>query len=82
MPLQSSDNTRLSIKKKKNNRNKRSTILKKSALYSGNKRNPKKKKKKKKGSKNPKTQNVLPDQDSYSLSLQTLLCSFKHTDRP
>ena len=43
MPLQSSDNTRLSIKKKNNNRNKHSTILKKSALYSGNKRNPKKK---------------------------------------
>ena len=48
MPLQSSDNTRLSIKKKKNNRNKRSTILKKSALYSRSKRNPQKKKKKKK----------------------------------
>ena len=45
MPLQSSDNTRLSIKKKNNNRNKHSTILKKSALYSGSKRNPKKKKK-------------------------------------
>ena len=41
-----------------------------------------KKPKKKKKSKNPKTQNVFPDQNSYSLRLQTLLCSFKHTDRP
>ena len=75
-----SDNTRLSIKKKKKNRKKRNTILKKTAIHSGNKRNPKKKKKK--GSKNPKTQNVLPDQNSHSLSLDTLLCSFKHIDRP
>ena len=37
---------------------------------------------KKRRSKNPKTQNVFPDQNSYSLRLQTLLCSFKHTDRP
>ena len=41
-------------------------------------KNPKKKKR----SKNPKTQNVLPDQNSHSLSLDTLLCSFKHIDRP
>ena len=40
------------------------------------------KKPKKKKIKNPKTQNVFPDQNSYSLSLQILLCSFKHIDRP
>ena len=41
-----------------------------------------KQKKKKKKIKNPKTQNVFPDQNLYSLRLQILLCSFKHTDRP
>ena len=41
-----------------------------------------KKPKKKKKIKNLKTQNVFPDQNSYSLSLQILLCSFKHIDRP
>ena len=37
------------------------------------------KKPKKKKIKNPKTQNVFPNQNSYSLRLQILLCSFKHT---
>ena len=77
MPLQTT--RAYQLKKNNNNRKKCSTILKKSAIHSGNKRNPKKKKR---GSKNPKTQNVLPDQNSHSLSLQTLLCSFKHIDRP
>ena len=35
------------------------------------------KKPKKKKIKNPKTQNVFPDQNSFSLILQILLCSFK-----
>ena len=39
------------------------------------------KKPKEKKIKNPKTQNVFPDKNSYPLSLQILLCSFKHTDR-
>ena len=38
--------------------------------------------KKPKKIKNPKTQNVFPDQNSYLLKLQILLYSFKHTDRP
>ena len=42
----------------------------------------KKTEKKKKRSKNPKTQNVFPNQNSFSLRLQILLYSFKHTDRP
>ena len=39
------------------------------------------KKKKEKKERNAKTQNVFPDQNSYSLRLQILLCSFKHTNR-
>ena len=69
------------LKKKKKQKQTQYYIKKISPLFREQKK-PQKKKKRKKRSKNPKTQNVLPDQDSYLLSLQTLLYSFKHTDRP
>ena len=69
-------NTHLSLKKRK----KRETQyhIKASNHLFMEQKNPKKKKK----SKNPKTQNVFPDKNSYPLSLQILLCSFKHTGWP
>ena len=70
-------NTHLSLKKKK--KKKRNTIPYKSKQpFIHGTKEPKKKKK----SKNPKTQNVFPDKNSYPLSLQILLCSFKHTGWP
>ena len=76
MPLQTTRAYQLKKKKEKE----RNAILykNKQPFIQGTKETQKKKKR----SKNPKTQNVFPDQNSYSLKLQTLLCSFKHTDRP
>ena len=73
-----SDNRRLSLKKKKRKKETQNLIKRSNHLFT----KQKKQKKKKKKIKNPKTQNVFPDQNLYSLRLQILLCSFKHTDRP
>ena len=71
-------NTRLSLKKKKKKEKKETQYH----IKGSNHLFTEQKKPKKKKIKNPKTQNVFPDQNSYSLSLQILLCSFKHIDRP
>ena len=65
------------FKKKKKKEKKRNAIpyKKKQSFIHGTKETKKKK------IKNPKTQIVFPDQNSYSLRLQILRCSFKHTDR-
>ena len=65
---------RLSFKKKKK---KARPYKKKQPLIHGTNRW----KKKSLCNKNPKTQIVFPDQNSYSLRLPILRCSFKHTDR-
>ena len=65
------------LKKKKEEERNAIPYKKKQPFIHGTKETKKKKKK----FKNPKTQNVFPDQNSYSLRLQILLCSFKHTDR-
>ena len=70
-------NTRLSLKKKKKKKKETQYHIKISNHLFTEQKKPKKKK-----IKNPKTQNVFPDQNSYSLRLQILLYSFKHTDRP
>ena len=74
-----SDNTRLSLKKKRKKKERNAVLYKNKQPFIQGKKETKKKKKK---IKNPKTQNVFPDQNSFSLRLQILLCSFKHTDRP
>ena len=66
--------TRLSLKKRK--KKETQYLIKRS-----NRLFTEQKKQKKKKIKNPKTQIVFPDQNSYSLRLQILRCSFKHTDQ-
>ena len=68
----------LIIKKKKRKKEKKETqyYIKISSHLFREQKKPKKKKK----SKNPKTQNVFPDQNSYSLRLQTL--SIKGKKKP
>ena len=69
--------TSLSLKRKKEKKKETQYLIKRSnRLFT-----EQKKQKKKKKIKNPKTQIVFPDQNSYSLRLQILRCSFKHTDR-
>ena len=76
IPLQTTRAYQLKKKKKKKERN--AVLYKnKQPFIQGTKETQKKKKKK---SKNPKTQNVFPDQNSYSLRLQTL--SIKGKKKP
>ena len=67
--------THLSFKKKKK-KNARPYKKKQPLIHGTNRR-----KKKSLCNKNPKTQIVFPDQNSYSLRLPILCCSFKHTNR-
>ena len=67
--------THLSFKKKKK-KNARPYKKKQPLIHGTNRR-----KKKSLCNKNPKTQIIFPNQNSYSLRLLILRCSFKHTDR-